>query len=65
MGGGSMTMISLTERIGQDLTVSMKARDAARTGVLRMAKTALKNREIDKKAPLDDAEAMKMLQTLV
>jgi hypothetical protein len=30
-----------------------------------MAKTALKNKEIDKKAPLDDAEAVKVLQGLV
>jgi uncharacterized protein YqeY len=43
----------------------MKAQDAARTSVLRMAKTALKNREIDKKGPLDDAEAAKVLQGLV
>jgi uncharacterized protein YqeY len=60
-----MNDLTLAERIGQDLTVSMKAQDAARTGVLRMAKTALKNKEIDKKAPLDDAEAMKILQALV
>ena len=30
-----------------------------------MAKAALKNKEIDKKAPLDDAEAVKVLQGLV
>lgn len=43
----------------------MKARDAARTSALRMAKAALMNREIDKKAPLDDAETVKVLQGLV
>jgi hypothetical protein len=43
----------------------MKARDAPRTSALRMAKTALANREIDKRAPLDDAEAVKVLQGLV
>lgn len=43
----------------------MKAQDAARTGVLRMAKAALVNREIDKRSPLDDDEAVKVLQTLV
>jgi uncharacterized protein YqeY len=55
----------LVEQLVKDLTASMKAQDAARTSVLRMAKAALKNREIDKKAPLDDAEAAKVLQTLV
>jgi uncharacterized protein YqeY len=58
-------MSTLTERIAEDLTASMKARDAARTSVLRMAKAALKNKEIDKKAALDDAEAIRVLQSLV
>ena len=55
----------LVERIAQDLTTAMKAQDAPRTSVLRMAKAALKNREIEKKGPLDDAEAAKVLQGLV
>jgi uncharacterized protein YqeY len=57
--------MTLVERITQDLTASMKARDAVRTSTLRMAKAALKNREIDKKAPLDEAEATKVVQGLV
>jgi uncharacterized protein YqeY len=57
--------MTLTERITADLTAAMKAQDAARTSVLRMAKAALKNKEIDKKAPLDDAEAVRVLQGLV
>ena len=57
--------MSLMERISSDLTAAMKAQDAARTSALRMAKAALKNREIDKRSPLDDAEAARVLQTLV
>jgi hypothetical protein len=57
--------MTLVERITQDLTAAMKAQDAARTSTLRMAKAALKNREIDKKAPLDEAEALKVVQGLV
>jgi uncharacterized protein YqeY len=57
--------MGLDERIAQDLTAAMKAKDAPRTSVLRMAKAALKNREIDKRAPLDEAEAVKVLQSLV
>jgi uncharacterized protein YqeY len=57
--------MTLVERITQDLTSAMKARDAARTSTLRMAKAALKNREIDKHAALDDAEATRVLQGLV
>ncbi len=55
----------LVDRINDDLKASMKAQDAARTSVLRMAKAALMNREIDKKSPLDDEEAVKVLQGLV
>ena len=57
--------MTLVERITQDLTASMKAKDAARTSVLRMAKAALKNREIDKGEPLEDPEVVKALQSLV
>jgi uncharacterized protein YqeY len=57
--------MTLAERIAQDLTAAMKAKDAARTSTLRMAKAALVNREIEKKGTLDDAEAVKVLQGLV
>jgi uncharacterized protein YqeY len=55
----------LAERIGLDLTAAMKAKDAPRTATLRMAKAALMNREIEKRAPLEDADAVKVLQGLV
>lgn len=57
--------MTLAERLSKDLTAAMKAQDAARTSALRMAKAALKNKEIDKRAPLDDGEAVKVLQGLV
>src|SRR5438128_5019638 len=43
----------------------MKARDEARLSTLRMMKTALKNREIEKMAPLDDKESQAVLTTLI
>jgi uncharacterized protein YqeY len=57
--------MTLVERVSQDLTAAMKSQDAGRTSALRMAKAALKNREIDKKGALDDAEAIRVLQALV
>ena len=57
--------MTLVERITQDLTAAMKAQDVARTSTLRMAKAALMNKQIDKHGALDDAEAVKVLQTLV
>src|SRR5262245_45850055 len=58
-------MPTLTERITADLTAAMKAKEAARVSVLRMAKAALMNKEIDKKGSLDDAEAAQVLRSLV
>ncbi len=57
--------MSFLERIQTDLTEAMKARQELRLSVLRMVKSALKNKEIEKIRPLDDAEALQVLQTLV
>jgi uncharacterized protein len=55
------------EKINQDITAAMKAKDTERLSALRMMKTALKNKELekDKEATLDEAEAIKVLQTLL
>ncbi len=57
--------MSLTEQIQNDITEAMKARDERRLSTLRMMKTALKNKEIDKRAPLTDPEAQAVLGTLI
>jgi hypothetical protein len=57
--------LSLTEQIEKDIVAAMKAREAERLSTLRMVKTAFKNKEIDKRAPLTDAEAQQILTTLI
>src|SRR6202171_4520466 len=57
--------MSFLNRIQQDLTEAMKAKDELRLSVLRMVKAALKNKEIEKIRPLDDAESQQVLQTLI
>ena len=57
--------MTFAERIQKDLTAAMKAKDELRLSVLRMVKTALKNKEVEKIRLLDDAEAVQLLQTLV
>ncbi len=57
--------MSYLDRIQADLTTAMKAKDELRLSVLRMVKSALKLKEIDKKAPLTDLESLQILQTLV
>lgn len=55
----------MIEQIQKDITAAMKARDEQRLSTLRMVKTALKNKEIDKMAPLDDKESQQVLSTLI
>lgn len=55
----------LVDQITQDMTAAMKAREEKRLGTLRMMKSALKNKEIDKRAPLDDKEALAVLSTMI
>ena len=57
--------MSLTDKVHEDMIAAMKARETDRLSTLRMVKTALKNKEIDKRAPLTDAEAGQILITLV
>lgn len=57
--------MSIVEQVTQDMTQAMKARDEHRLSTLRMMKSALKNKEIDKRAPLDEKEAMAVLNTLI
>jgi uncharacterized protein len=58
-------LMSMIEQIQRDITSAMKARDERRLSTLRMVKTALKNREIEKMAPLDDKESQQVLSTLI
>jgi uncharacterized protein len=57
--------MSLVEQIQRDIVVAMKARDEQRLSALRMVKAALKNREIEKMAPLDEKESQAVLSTLI
>ena len=57
--------MTLIEQITADLTVAMKAREAARTSTLRMVKAAFMNRQIEKRAELDEEESLKLLRSMV
>ncbi len=56
---------ALEAKISQLTIVAMKAHDAERTGTLRLIKTALKNKSIDKRAPLTEAEEQQALATMI
>ncbi len=56
---------ALEAKISQLAIVALKAHDAERTGTLRLIKTALKNKSIDKRAPLTEAEEQATLATMI
>ncbi len=57
--------MSITATIQKDMTEAMKARDERRLSTLRMVRSALKNREIEKRGPLDEKEELAVLSTLI
>jgi uncharacterized protein len=57
--------MSISEQIQKDMVAAMRSREELRLSVLRMVKTAIKNKEIDKRAPLDDKETQQILSTLI
>ena len=57
--------MSLKQRIIDDMTAAMRAKDAARLSTLRMVKAAMMNRQIDKGGELTDEELAKLLQSLL
>src|SRR3984885_13753585 len=57
--------MSLVEKIHEDMVAAMKQRAAERLSTLRMVKSALKNKEIDQRAPVTDAQAVQVLTTLI
>jgi uncharacterized protein YqeY len=58
-------MMTIGEKIQTDIVVAMKAKDEHRLTTLRMVKSALKNKEIDKREKLTDAEESQILTTLI
>ena len=57
--------MTIGEKIQTDIVVAMKAKDEHKLTTLRMVKSALKNKEIDKREKLTDAEESQILTTLI
>jgi hypothetical protein len=55
----------LIDQIQTDIVTAMKARDEHRLSTLRMVKSALQLRQVEKMAPLDDKESQTVLTTLI
>ena len=57
--------MSISDQVTKDMIAAMKSREELKLSTLRMMKSALKNKEIDKRAPLDDKEALQVLSTMI
>ena len=57
--------MTLQERIQQDTIAAMKERAQLKLDVLRMVKSAVKNKEIEKREPLTEPEVLQTLTTLI
>ncbi len=55
----------LSEKLSEDLKTALKAGDKDTVSVIRMARAMIKNREIDKKAPLGDEEIYTILSSMM
>jgi uncharacterized protein YqeY len=56
---------ALETQVSQQVIVAMKAHDGVRTTTLRLIKNALKNKAIEKRAALTDAEAQQVLASMI
>ena len=57
--------MSLKERITEDMTTAMRAKDAERLGAIRMLLAACKQREIDERIELDDVAVIALVDKLI
>jgi uncharacterized protein len=55
----------LVDQIQKDIVTAMKAKEEARLSTLRMIKSALQLKGVEKMSPLDDKESQAVLATLI
>ncbi|MGB8131893.1 MAG: GatB/YqeY domain-containing protein [Candidatus Angelobacter sp.] len=57
--------MTISEQIQKDMVEAMRSRDELRLSTLRMVKSALSYKEVEKRSPLDDKETQQILSTLI
>jgi uncharacterized protein YqeY len=56
---------ALKQRLSDDMKAAMRNKDKPRLGVLRLALAAIKQREVDERIELDDAQVLAVLDKMV
>src|SRR6202051_1477670 len=57
--------MTIGDKVQADIVVAMRAKDEQKLTTLRMVESALKNKEMDKREKLTDAEEQQILTTLI
>jgi uncharacterized protein YqeY len=57
--------VSLKERITDDMKAAMRAGEKERLAVIRMITAAIKQREVDERIVLDDAQVLSVLEKMI
>ncbi len=57
--------MTLKERITEDMKAAMRASDKERLSTIRMLQAAIKQREVDERITLDDAQVIAVLEKMV
>jgi len=57
--------VTLKERINEDMKAAMRASDKERLSTIRMAQAAIKQREVDERTTLDDAQVIAVIEKMV
>lgn len=57
--------MSLKERITQEMKDAMRSGEKERLGVIRMLQAAIKQREVDERITLDDAQVLSVIEKMI
>ena len=57
--------MTLSEQIQKDIVLAMKSKDELKLSVLRMVKSAIQLKEVEKMRKLDPTESISLLQTML
>ncbi|MDH4283818.1 MAG: GatB/YqeY domain-containing protein [Gallionellaceae bacterium] len=57
--------MSLKQQINEDMKTAMRAKDAARLGAIRLLLAAMKQREVDERIELADADVIAIIEKMI
>lgn len=57
--------MTLKLRINEDMKTAMRAKDSARLGAIRLLMAAMKQREVDERIELDDADVIGVIEKML